>query len=346
MFKTPPADRFLLDQGRLRAACPGWPALAPRLEVRVGGRAARVAEALVRGADPVRAMADVIPLGPRLGLDLVVHLDRRRIPVADHLRTLGIPGAVALRAALHKPARWLRPGGGGEPGTVHLAPLDHLPGVAAVDIHDGAQLAGLLLPPERLLPGGQPVVLPLSPARLLLADARNTEGLRSLLSMAEGARDQTDVVCALPHARVDSPAGDFSWGPWRPPPDHPLHGWVHRLGILQDFLDDQKCVDAWTHARPDLSTQPLTLVPDPQAAGRVASVARWPRKPCSLPAADCFDVEGPDGRVMRAWVDGLLDVLGAETRPLPGAWPPRFIAEGGVSEKGWTRVCAEGRRVG
>ena len=346
MLRTDPADQVLLDQARLRQAIPTWPALAPRLEVRVGSRARRIAEALATGLDPTRAAADLIPLGPRLGLDLVVRLDRRQLPVGAHLRHLGIPMAVALRVAMHEPSRWLRPGGGGEPGRVYLAPISHVPGVAAVDLHDGAQLAGLLLPPERLLPGGQPVVLPLSPARLLVADARNVDGLRSLLSLAEGARDAPDVVCALPHAPAASEPGAFSWAPWRPEVGHPLHGWVQRLGILQDLLDDQVGVAAWQRARPDLATQPLRLVADPSAAGRVVSVARWSRAACSLPAADCFDVEGPDGTVVRVWVDGLLDVLNAETAPLPGAWPPRFVAATGVSDAGWARVRAEGRVVG
>jgi len=252
---------------------------------------------------------------------------------------------VALRVALHEPGRWLRPGGGGEPGSVHLSPLPHLPGVAAVDIHDGAQLAGLLLPPERLLPDGQPVVLPLSPVRLLVADGRNVAGLRSLLSAAEGARDDPRVVCVLPHARVESEPGAFSWGPWRPSADHPLHGWHHRLGLLQDYLDDRRSVDAWHGACPEAPPQPLALIQDPRAAGRVVSVARWPRGPCSLPAADCFDIEGPDGSTVRVWVDALLDVLSAETTPLPGAWPPRFVARDGVSADGWSKVKALGRTV-
>jgi len=305
-----------------------------------------VADALNAGLDPVRAMADVIPLGSRLGLDLVVRMDGRVIPVAEYLRSMGIPVAVGLRVALHQPSRWLRPGGGGEAGSVHLTPIEAMPGVAAVDLYGSAQLAGLLLPPERLLPGGQPVVLPLSPSRLLIADARNLDGLRSLLSLAEGAREDPGVVCVLPHVPVDSEPGAFSWGPWWPDADHALHGWVQRLRLMQDLLDDQVSVAAWTRARSDLAAQPMQLVADPSASGRVVSVARWPRVACSLPAADCFDVAGPDGRVVRAWVDGLLDLLGAETKPLPGAWPPRFCASGGVSESGWQRVLAEGRVMG
>lgn len=312
----------------------------------MGSRARRVAESLGGPQHPVRTLPDMIPLGPRLALDLVVHFAHQRVPVGAYLRELGISMAMGLRVAMHKPARWLRPGGGGEPGQVYMAPLGQLPAVAAVDIHDGSQLAGLLLPPERLLPGGQPVVLPLSSARLLVADARNEEGLRSLLSVAEGARDEAGVVCALPHAPIPSEPGAFSWGPWRPEAGHPLHGWVRRLGVLQDFLDDRVGVDAWARARPDLTPQPLKLTADPTVPGRVVSVAAWSRRPCSLPAADCFDVCGPDGRVVRVWVDELLDVLNAETRPLPGAWPPRFVAEGGVGPESWKRVLAAGRVLG
>jgi hypothetical protein len=343
MPHAPIGERDWLDRARLRTDFPTWDRLAPHLEVRVSSRAARVAEALRLGKEPSQTLADVVPLGPRLGLDLVVRTGRRWVGVADHLRALGVPPPVALRVALHQPVRWLRPGGGGEPGTVHLAPLAHLPGVAAVDIHDGSQLAGLLLPPERLLPGGQPVVLPLSPARLLVADKRNLDGLRTLLSVAEGARDDPSVMCTLPHARVESAPGAFSWGPWRPAADHPLHGWVHRLGVLQDYIDDRQGVEGWRTTRPDLVPQPLVLATDPRAAGSLVSVARWPRTPCSLPAADCFDIEGPDGTVVRAWVDGLLDVLSAETVPLDGAWPPRFVASGGVSPAGWKRVRSAAR---
>lgn len=340
MARRPSADRLLRDLARVRAEAGSWSALAPRLEVRVGSRARRVGEALACGIDPVAAMTDVLPLGPRLGLDLVARVGPRRVGVGPLLRELGVPFALGLRVALQEPSRWLRPGGGGEPGRAYLSALDQFPGVAAVDVHDGSQLAGLLLPPERLLPGGEPVVLPLSAARLLVADARSVDGLRTLLSVAEGARDALDVVCALPHARIDSPKGDFSWGPWRPPVDHPLRGWVHRVSILQDYLDDQQSVAGWQAARPELSAAALRLAADPQATGRMVSVARWSRTACSLPAADCFEVVGPDGRVVRAWVDGMLDVLSAETTPLPGAWPPRFVARGGVSEAGWQRVVA------
>ncbi len=345
MSRASIAEQVGWERAWLRKALPTWNVLAPRIEVRVGSRAARVADALSAGVDPVTAAAVVVPLGPYLGLDLVVRAERRVLSVADHLRALQVPWSVALRVAMHDPGRWLRPGGGGEPGSVHLAPLAQLPGVAAVDIHDGAQLAGLLLPPERLLPGGQPVVLPLSPVRLLVADARNVEGLRSLLSEAEGARDDPRVVCVLPHAQVESEPGAFSWGPWRPSSDHPLHGWNHRVGLLQAHLDDRRSVDAWRRARPQLPAQSLSLTPDPQAAGRFVSVARWPRGPCSLPAADCFDIDGPDGTTVRVWVDMILDLLSAETTPLSGAWPPRFVAQDGVSSEGWSKVRTLGRAI-
>ena len=343
MLHASAGERFLWERAWLRRERPTWNVLAPDLQVRVGSRSARVLDALQAGDDPAHVAAWSVPLGPRLALDLVVRAERRLIPVAHHLEILGVPLSVALRVALHEPRRWLRPGGGGEPGTVHLAPLPNLPGVAAVDIHDGAQLAGLLLPPERLLPGGQPVILPLTPARVLVADVRNIEGLRSLLATAEGARDDPQVVCVLPHAYAASEPGAFSWAPWRPPTDHPLHGWMHRMGLLQDCIDDRRTLQAWSDARPELRTQGLTLTGDPRAAGRIISVARWPQQPCSLPAADCFDVEGPDGGVVRVWVDQILDLLSAQTAPLPGAWPPRFVAAGGVGAAHWATVQARGR---
>ena len=241
MLHASAGERFLWERAWLRRERPTWNVLAPDLQVRVGNRSARV---WMRSRQTT--LPRVVALDPA---DLVVRAERRLVPVAHHLATLGVPLSVALRVAMHEPRRWLRPGGGGEPGTVHLAPLPNLPGVAAVDIHDGAQLAGLLLPPERLLPGGKPVVLPLTPARVLVADARNIEGLRSWLATAEGARDDPQVVCVLPHAYAASEPGAFSWAPWRPPSDHPLHGWMHRMGLLQDCIDDRRTLQAWSDAR-------------------------------------------------------------------------------------------------
>ena len=118
------------------------------------------------------------------------------------------------------------------------------------------------------------------------------------------------------------------------------------MGLLQDCIDDRRTREAWSDARPELGTQGLMLTEDPRAAGRVISVARWPQQPCSLPAADCFDVEGPDGGVVRVWVDQILDVLSARTVPLLGAWPPRFVAGGGVGAAHWATVQARGRARG
>tara|TARA_B100001093_G_C26294985_1_gene786888 strand:+ start:176 stop:532 length:357 start_codon:yes stop_codon:yes gene_type:complete len=117
------------------------------------------------------------------------------------------------------------------------------------------------------------------------------------------------------------------------------------VGLLQDYIDDQRSVHAWSAARPNVRTEGLTLSQDPQAAGRVISVARWPRAPCSLPAADCFEIEGPNGEFVRVWVDRMLDTLSAETVPLPGAWPPRFLAAGGLPLEQWPKVKALGRVV-
>ena len=298
--------RWQQDQVDLAAATQDWADLAQRLEVRVGSRSARVADALRVGHRPTEAIETFIALGPRLALDLVVRLNGRVIPAAARVRVLGLPLSAGLRAAMHAPqTRWLQVPGR-PPGHVEISGVAGHPGIFSVHLHPTDQLAALLMPVEQLLPGGQPVVLPLSPDKLYLADARSQTGLRTLLSLAEAAREQPNSVCGVPHApTAEAGPGGFRWRPWRPASDHPLRSWIHRITLLQDHLDDRRTVCMWT----DPPAQPLRLFRDVQAAGGLLSVASWPRTPCSLPAADCFDVEGPDGRVMRVWVDGLLDVL-------------------------------------
>jgi len=337
-----PHRQWQQDQIDLAAATPDWATLARRLEVRVGSRAERVADALRVGRDPVVASEAFIALGPRLALDLVVRLGDRVVPAGPRVRLLGLPIAAGLRAAMHAPERrWLQVPGR-PPGHVEITPVAGHPGIFSVDLHPTDQLCALLVPGDRLLPGGQPIVLPLAPDAVYLSDARSLTGLRTLLSLAEAARDRVDAVCGLLHARTEAPGpGGFRWRPWRPAPDHPLRSWVHRITLLQDHLDDRRTAGLWREP----TAQPLRLSRDVQAAGGLLSVASWPRTPCSLPAADCFDVEGPQGQVVRVWVDGLLDVLNQETTPLRGAWPPRFVTRGGVSDDGWKRVCAEGRPV-
>jgi len=338
----PASTKWQQDQIDLTSATPDWASLARLLEVRVGSRAARVADALRIGRDPTTAAEEFIALGPRLALDLVVRLDHRVVAAGPRVRLLGLPIAAGLRAAMHAPeTRWLQVPGQ-PPGQVQVTPVAGHPGIFQVRLHATDQLSAMLVPVDRLLPGGQPVALPLTPAELYVADARSSTGLRTLLSLAEAARDRPDAVCGLPHVPSAQPGpGGFRWTPWRPDSDHPLRNWVHRITLMQDHLDDRATCTLWK--TPPAS--PLRLLQAPQAGGGVLSVARWPRTACSLPAADCFDVEGPDGRVVRAWVDGLLDVLGQETQPLPGAWPPRFVTRGAISESGWKRVRVEGRVV-
>lgn len=337
---SPPrtAAAWAHTQAALAEATPSWESISKQLALRVSARSERVAEALDAGLQP-----DALPhtpLGPRLALDVVVSVHGEPVPAAPRLRALGVPVATALAVALRAPASWLSPLQGA-PGHARLLPIADLPGVFDVDIHAPCQLAGLLLPPHRLLPTPDPVALPLAADRLVVADGSRLDALRGLLSLAETVHEHPNVTCVQPHA-VDRTAGPgaFRWSPWRPPPEHPLFGWSRRNALLQDWLDDQRTLSSWRAAAPAHPPRPLRLVPRAASPGGRVSVADWPRAACTLPAADCFDVSGPGGAVRRVWVDDLLDVLSAETRPLPGAWPPRFIARSGCTQASWNRIQA------
>ncbi len=338
-------NRWSEAQEQLRAQAPDWARLAPQLHVRVGSRAARVADALHAGRSPAACVQDVLPLGPRLALDLVVPVEGELVAAAPLVRAYGMPVNAGFAVALRDPRRWLRPGSGGDPGTVHRHPFPGMAGVVAIDIHDTNQLTALLVPSATLGLGTGLLALPLSPAQLLVCAEQDLDAIRCLLALAEGARDRDDVVCVELHARTDAPTGAFAWTPWRPGAAASLGRWAHRISLLQDVLDDKRTLQAWQAHQPAVVVSPLRLAQDPQAAGGWVSVAHWPRSTTSLPAADCFDVDGPDATTYRVWGDSILQVLHRCTTPVAGSWPPRFLTHGACPDDAWAQIRTEGQRV-
>lgn len=191
------------------------------------------------------------------------------------------------------------------------------------------------------------MLVPLRTHRMLVAPLGDEAALDALCDAAEGAREADDRLLMEPLVASDGP---FPWTRWQPPAGTPLAHRVARLRALQDLDDYRLQHDAFVNSDERAGHirhwSTLKLHRRAGVAGGVVSTAIWMPFETVLPAADLVRVVLPGDELWEVWVDEILDIFTAETRPLAHAWPPRFVTRGGFPQAHHARLRGAGTLVG
>lgn len=311
----------------------GGGVVSRRLWPRVRSRAQHLAYWLERGFSAAEAVAWSTVLGPRFVVDIAVFADGGWLPLGPQLASLALDWEEVLEDAMAQAA--------GRSAELRLESA----GVGALKRVTGPDALLALLRPPDALGLVDPVALALRHDTLLVAPGDDVFALTDMVRRAEALRDDPDVVCLIPMApqRRVRP-GAFPWAAWRPGPYHPLRDELERLQGIQDIRDYGCQTEAlWSR---DGNWAPLGLSDADATLGRMVTVATW--GPCAtiLPAADVLQVALPDGRVFRIWADEILDVMTAESTPVPDLWPPRFATRDAFPSAQVPRLEMMGELVG
>ena len=253
------------------------------------------------------------PLGEHLAVGLVEDEGDRFVPVTEARRAAtGLPADQALERARGNLADRSRARLSCVVAGLYASPWQ--------DEHDAARL---LLPEcvDRLPVCGEPVLMVPHRDHLLAAGADDPTALAAMLELCRALLEAPDFVSGVPLVRH---GGGYT--PFRPEPEHPLHGAFAELRVAQ-MVREHAQQRGWLEAR--LGGQGLFVASlrGIETRSGLASYCVWSRgAPSLLPRAELVAVLDPDEPgppIVVRW-DDVMAIAGDALVPLGDTYPPRY----------------------